>query len=340
MKNRLVSSLCGVAVMGAVAAAPGTVHAELFTGKTISVYAGAGPGTTYSRYARLIAVHMARHLPGNPKMILQNMPGAGGTKAAIHLAKVAPQDGSALLVPHSNLPLSKVLYPDRLKFDISKFHWLGTITPVSSVVALWHEAPATTLEGAKKTELFVGTTGKGAETYQVPVIMNKLLGTKFKPIAGYKGIGGMDKAIEKGELHGRGGSLLSWTARKPGWIKDGKIRFIVQIGLTKSPELPDSLPLLMDLAKNDADREVLQLLSSAGAVGRSLVAPPGVDAARAAALKAAFVATMSDKAFLADTKKQNLAVAPLSSAEIQAIVEKTVNTPDALAKRIRSAIGL
>lgn len=340
MKDLSVTYICGVALAGAVVVAPAGVRADLFTDKTVSVYAGAGPGTTYSRYARLIALHMGKHLPGNPKMILRNMPGAGGTKAAIHLAKVAPQDGTALLVPHSNLPLSKVLFPNRLKFDIARFHWLGTITPVSSVVALWHGAPATTLEGAMKTELFVGTTGKGAETYQVPTIMNKLLGTKFKTIAGYKGIGGMDKAIEKGELHGRGGSLLSWTARKPGWIRDGKIKFIVQIGLTKSPELPASLPLLMDLAKNDADREVLQLLSSAGAVGRSLVAPPGVDAARAAALKAAFVATVRDSAFLADTKKQNLAVAPLSSAEIQGIVEKTVNTPDALAKRIRSAIGL
>ena len=150
----------------------------------------------------------------------------------------------------------------------------------------------------------------------------------------------MDKAMEQGELHGRGGSLLSWTARKPAWIRDGKIKYIVQIGLTKSPELPASLPLLMDLAKNKDDREVLKLLSSAGAVGRSLVAPPGVSGERVAAIRAAFIATMHDSGFLQAAKKQGLAIAPLSSKEIQSIVSKTVATPEALAKRIRKAIGL
>lgn len=335
----LKAILRGIGQIGVISVALlGAANAQDFSGKTISIYVGTGPGTTYDSYARLLTEHMGEHLPGNPNMIVENMSGAGGTKLAGYLANVAPSDGTALAVPHQNLPLGQILTPGKANFDMAQFHWLGTITPVSSVLAVWHEAPGTTLEQARDTELFMGTTGRGSETYQVPSVMNNLFGTKFKLVTGYKSLGEMDKAIEQGELHGRGGSILSWTARQPEWIADGKIEYLVQIGLTKMKDLPE-VPLLLDLAEDEDARNIIKLLSSAGAVGRSLISPPDVDEKTNAVLIEAFQTTMKDPDFLAAAEAQGLSVEPADAATIQSIVEETIGTPADLAEAFRTAVG-
>lgn len=310
-----------------------------FAGQQITIYVGTSAGSTYDTYARLVADHMGRFIPGNPGIIVQNQPGAGGAKAAAYLYNVAPKDGTALGMVQQNLPLFQVLAPDKSKFDMAKMNWIGTLTDIASVVALWHETGAKTVEDATKAEYAVGTTGRGSETYQVPTVMNELLGTKFKLVAGYKGVSGMDVAIEQGELQGRGGSLLSWTSRKQDWIRDGKVNFIVQIGLEPAKEIPN-VPLLIDLAKDAESKKIFELMSSAGAVGRSLIAPPGVPADRLAALTGAFEKMIKDEAFLADANKRSLPINAAPGAKVQKVVENTVEAPKATVDKLRTLLGM
>jgi tripartite-type tricarboxylate transporter receptor subunit TctC len=327
----------GLAMLGFTA--PVTAQSPSFAGETIEILVGTGVGSTYDAYARLLADYMPKHLPGKPTMIVKNQPGAGGARATSYLYNVAPKDGTVLGVVQQNLPLFQVLSPGQANFDMGKMNWIGVLTDISSVIAVSGATGVKDIAGAKSKEIAMGTTGRGSETYQIPTLMNELLGTKFKTISGYKSVSDMDLAIERGELQGRGGSLLSWTSRKPDWIRDGKIKFIVQIGLERDKELPDSVPLLADLAPDAQTRKMLELVSSAGAVGRSLVAPPGVPAGRVAALRAAFDATVADPEFIAANTKRNMPINPTSGAKVQKIVEDTVSAPPEVAQRLRKLLG-
>jgi hypothetical protein len=207
------------------------------------------------------------------------------------------------------------------------------------VLAVRSGAKVTTLEGAKSQELVFGTTGRGSETYQVPTAMNAVLGTKFKLVGGYRGINGIDLAIQQDELDGRGGSYLSWISRKPDWVRDGKAKFLVQIGLAKSRDLP-TVPLRSDLAPDARSRQLLELLSSAGAVGRSIVAPADIPPERVAILRTAFDAMVADAGFKPSLAKRNLPLNPVSGAKIQQIVRNTVGAPKDLAQELRKILGL
>lgn len=336
MWKSVKSAVCAVAVIAGMGVA--SASAEDFSGKTLRIYVGTGPGTTYDSYARLLSEHMGAHIQGNPNIIVENMPGAGGTKVADFLAKVAPKDGTALGMLHQNLALGQILTPKKSSFNLTEFGWLGSVTSATSVLAVWHESPALTVEDAKTKELFMGTTGRGSETYQVPTAMNNILGTKFKVVSGYSALGEMDKAMEQGELHGRGGSLLSWTARRPDWVADQKVKFIVQVGLKKDKSIAE-VPLLVDLAKNDADREVLELISAAGAIGRPLALPPEVADSVRAQLQKAFEATLQDAAFQKATEERGLPVDPSSASEIAELIKKTVNLPSDRAEAFRKVLG-
>ncbi len=282
---------------------------------------------------------MPNHIPGKPAMIVRNQPGAGGAKAASYHYNVAPKDRTVLGIVQQNLPLFQVLSPSQAQFDMGKMNWIGVLTDISSVIAVSKATGVKDIAGAKTKVIAVGSTGRGSETYQIPTLMNELLGTKFKIIAGYKGVAGMDVAIERGELQGRGGSLLSWTSRKPDWIRDGKIHFMVQIGLEKAKDLPASVPLLADLATDAKTCKMMELVSSAGAVGRALVAPPGLPADRVKALREAFDATVADPAFIAATANRNMPLIPASGAKVQKIVEETVSAPPEVTKRLRTILG-
>ncbi|MEX2454753.1 MAG: tripartite tricarboxylate transporter substrate-binding protein [Rhodospirillaceae bacterium] len=347
---KLKGILCGLAAAIAVAAGAQAASAQNaqssqsgqsapFAGAQITIHVGTSAGSTYDTYARLVADHMGRFIPGSPGIIVQNQAGAGGAVATSYLYNVAPKDGTALGFVQQNLPLFQVLSPDKAKFDMAKMNWIGTLTDIGSVVAMWHATGAKTVADVQKAEFAVGTTGRGSETYQVPTIMNALLDTKFRLVAGYKGVAGMDVAIEQGELHGRGGSLLSWTSRKQDWIRDGKVNFIVQIGLERAKEIPD-VPLLIELAKDDRTRKIFELMSSAGAVGRSMVAPPGMPAERVAILKTAFEEMVRDPAFLADAEKRALPINAGSGDKVQTVVANTVAAPKEIVDELRTLLGM
>ena len=324
-----------VAAVCACAAAAGAQDAASFyKGKQITVLVGTGPGTTYDIYARTLAEHLGRHLPGTPNFIVQTIPGAGGAKAAQMLYNTVAKDGTYLGVLQPNLVLSAVLDEQKPLFDYAKFGQIGGFSPVNGMLSVSSTAPATTLEGAKTTELFMGTTGPGSDTYQAPKLANALLGTKFKVLSGYKDVGEMELAMERGELHGRGGSVLSWTSRKPDWISGNKIVFLFQMGPKADPAIP-TVPLLQDLVKSDEDKKIVAFFNAPTALGRGVMTTPDVPAVRLAALRTAFIAMTKDAKFLADAKTRMLDIDPLTAEVLEKTVAEATSLTPALAAKAR-----
>jgi tripartite-type tricarboxylate transporter receptor subunit TctC len=328
------ATLFGIVVAGSAQAQ--SVE-EFYKGKTISMVIGYSPGGGYDTYARLVARFMGDHIPGKPQIVPRNMPGASSRVAAAFVYNVAPKDGTTLATGDQSLSVAQVM-GEKLQFDTTKFIYIGNPSAENNTTVTWHTSPVKTIDDAKKIEVPVGATG-GSTSSQYPRAMNAVLGTKFKVILGYPGGNDINLAMERGEVSGRGSnSWASWKATRPEWLKDKKINILVQIGLSKSPDLPD-VPLLMDLATNEEDRAVLKLLSSPSAIGRPIFTTPGVPEDRVKALRAAFQATIKDPAFIEEAKKAQLDLEPVSGEELQKIVSDIVATPEPIAKRLAEIIA-
>jgi tripartite-type tricarboxylate transporter receptor subunit TctC len=322
------------------AAAPAQAQTveEFYKGKTIDLVISFTAGGGYDAYARLVARHMGDHIPGKPTIVPRNMPGGGGRVAANYLFNVARKDGTVLAVIDQSLPLEQARGDKTIQFDSTKFNWIGNPAAENNTTVTWHTSPVKTIEDAKKQEIPIGATGNNTSA-QFPKAMNALVGTKFKVVFGYPGGNDINLAMERGEVAGRGSnSWGSWKGTRPDWIRDKKINILVQIGLKKTADLPD-VPLLMDLAANPDDKAVLRLLSSPTAIGRPVLAPPGVPADRVKALRAAFDAMLKDPAFIEEAKKQNLDIEPVSGEELQQIVAEIAGVPKASIDRLNEIIG-
>jgi len=312
---------------------------EFYTGKQMTIVVGNAEGGTYDYYGRLGAMIMEKFLPGNPKVVMQYMPGAGGTKAANYMAQIAPKDGSVLSSMHASAVQAQLLRPTGIRYDSSKFLYIGQFTPLTSALGVWHTAPATDVAGAKEKQVVMGATGKGSYQYQLPALMNELLGTKFKLIPGYKGIRSQNLAIERGEIHGRGGTIVSWVVSRPDWIKEGKIKFLVQVGSKRDKAFPD-VPLATELTDNPDEKKMFQLLSSGSILGRLLIGTPDTPADRAAALRAAFDKGVKDPEVQADAKKRKLTLDPATGPELAALVDDIVATPKPTVDKVVKLLGL
>jgi tripartite-type tricarboxylate transporter receptor subunit TctC len=334
----LVPSLFILALVGYSTSAGAEDIAKFYSGKTIKIIASTGPSSTYSTYPQLVAQHFGNFIPGKPNVIVQNMPGAGGLRAAAYMYNIAPKDGTVLATVHDTLPITQVLTPAKVKFDMGKFSWIGVMSRMTSTLTVAANSPAKTVDDARKTQVIVGSTGPGSITYLLPTLLNSIYRTKFKMVGGYKSMGQMNLAIDSGELHGRGGSLFSWTGTKVKDVAAGKYIHMLQVNLKKDPSIPN-VPLLLDLARNDKEKQVLEFMSSSGIVGRSMFAPPGVPKERIDALRKAFDAMIVDKTFLADAKKRAHDIDPVSGAEVEAAVKKTVSLPEDEARKLRAAMG-
>lgn len=312
--------------------------ADFYKGKSIDLYIGYTQGGGYDLYARFTAKHMQKHIPGNPNIIPRQMTGAGSQKAAAYVYEVAPKDGTVLAATAQELPLQQALGELTIKFDATKVNWIGNPSVDNNVLTMWHTSGAKTIADAKAKQFVLAATAANSGSAQYPQVLNTLIGTKFKIISGYPGGRDMDLAMERGEVHGRGSqAYASYKSTQPDWLRDKKVIFLAQIGLTKEPELPD-VPLLMDLATNPDDRAALRLLSSPSAMGRPLYTTPGVPADRVAALRRAYDLTVKDPEYLADMKKAGLEVNSMSGVELQKLAEETVNTPKPIVKRLLNAI--
>lgn len=336
MTKRVMTAM-GLLVLATVATpARGDAVSDAFDGKTITLVSGGGPGAGFTFAARILAQHLPRHVPGRPTVIVQAMPGGGGAKMMAYMFNAAPRDGlhvGAVLPP----AIAAALLRD-MKYAPEKFHWLGSMTPLTVVSTVWHTAPARSIAEARGKEVIMAAANKGADSYIVPAFLNAVAGTRFKIVQGYAGGDAMDIAMERGEVHGRTGFYHSYITTRPDWVRDRKIVHLVRVG---SPirELPD-LPSLADLAPDARMKQVARIMEIGPAVGHGFFLPPQVPADRAAALRQAFAATMADPQFLADAKTRNQPTDPVSGGEIQRLVDDAARTPPALIEEFKRLIQL
>lgn len=322
----------GVSYAAAFGAAAADDTAGLYRGRTITLMSSAGAGGGYDAYARALARHIVRHLTGAPTILVQNKPGAGGLVLANYLYNVAAKDGSIIGSIHRNIPTDPLLGRTSGKYDPVKFNWLGSVTNEVSVCAAWHTAPVRTIQDAMIRELIIGGQSN-TDTETFPIVLNNLIGTKFRIIGGYASGTQANLAIERGELSGRcGWSWSSVKSERMQWVTAHAINLLLQISLEKDPELPD-VPLVMDFVKSDGDRQALKLILSRQVFGRPFVAPPGVAKARVALLRQAFMDTMRDPAFIHEIDRQKLELNPVPGDEMQALIEDLYRTPKAIVQR-------
>jgi tripartite-type tricarboxylate transporter receptor subunit TctC len=324
--RRFIPAVAVALLVSSSAVADDQAIAEFYGKRTVTIAVGFSPGGNYDLYARLVSRHIGKHIPGNPTVIVQNMPGAGSRRLANTLANVGPHDGTMIGLPNQGIAMDQALGTEGVKFDARKFNWIGSPVEDNNVFWGWHTNPVKTIEQARDREFVVGATGPGSPTTYYPRIMNELLGTKFKVVSGYPGSNELDFAIEKEEV---GGRVVSWTSLKitSDWIKTGKAVVMLQFGLRKTAELPN-VRMLQDLATNPKHREIFEFLCLVPAMGRPFFMPPGVPAERVAAIRAAFAATMKDPGFLEDARRARLDVEPLTGEEIAQIVAKKFLAPD------------
>jgi tripartite-type tricarboxylate transporter receptor subunit TctC len=333
-----LSAIVGVAGLAAEAmpASAQSAVANFYRGKTINVLIGTVVGGEYDLHTRLVARFMGKHIPGNPNIVPQNMAGGGGIMMANYIYTVPPKDGTFLGVMNNGYPLAQAMKDPTVKFDTSKFHWLGTIAPTSETLTVWHTTGVKTLEDARQKEVVIGATGKGSIIYTFPKLMNELLGTKFKIVLGYRGGNDVNGAMERGEVGGRDNTWSSWKSTKPHWLANKQIYIIAQGGIT-AKDLP-GVPNVEDVAKSDDDRRIFRLFTTGSKLGRPLVTTPGVPADRVEALRKAFLDTMKDSEFLAAAAKAKVEVDPISGVELQKMVAEMLDTPQPLLERAKKLV--
>jgi tripartite-type tricarboxylate transporter receptor subunit TctC len=308
-------------------------QADFYKGKTVEVYIGYTVGGAYDAYARLLARHMGKYIPGNPTVLTKNMDGAGSLRLANWLYSVAPKDGTVFGTIGRGIPFDPLLGRSGAQFEATKFSWIGSANDEVSVCAAWHTAPVDKLEDLTTREMIVGGTAGSADTDQFPRVVNGVLGTKMKVISGYPGGNDINLAMERGEVEGRcGWSWSSVKATHQKWLDEKKVKILAQLSLAKHPDLPD-VPLVLDFAKTDEQKQILKVIFARQVMGRPFLGPPGIPADRLAVLRKAFIDTMKDKEFLAEADKGQFEITPVSGEEIQKLVEEVYQTPKEIAAK-------
>jgi tripartite-type tricarboxylate transporter receptor subunit TctC len=319
-----------------LALAPARADEPFYKGKTISLIIASIVTGGYDTYGRLLARHMPRHLTGSPTIVTQNMPGAGGVRGANHLYNVAARDGTVFGIFDQAMFLDQLLGIPGLRGDVRQFNWIGRMASNSAVLVAWHTAAVRKIEDAFTRDLIVAAPGSSSRLNWTA--LNALVGTKLKLLTGYDGPGSAKIAMERGEVEAISQPWGVLRAENPEWLSEHKVNLLLQTGLEKNPGLP-ALPRMVDLAKNDEDRKVLEIFASPSLVGRSFAAPPGVPKERVEELRAAFMAVVKDPEFLTEVAKLNFDLDPLSGEELQAFFAKA-DYPPALVERARAVAKL
>lgn len=328
----LVFLLCWA---NATAAAP---LEQFFARRTISIIIGYTAGGSYDLYGRMVARHLGKHIPGQPAVIAQNMPGAGSLKAANYLYELAPKDGTALGMIVESAALEQALANPGVQYDASKFTYLGRVATSNNIFMQWHTAKVQSLEEAKRTESSLAGTGPGSIAETVPRLLNALIGTKFRLVSGYPASSEAMLAMERGEVDGASSSWAAVKVGKQEWLRENKIRIILQTTPERVAELPQT-PSLGEVGHTPEDKQLFALYASGSAIGRSLLAPPGIPAERALTLREAFQAMVEDPDFVADIRRLNVDLDPLSGERLQRLVDRTLNVPPAVRERAKLAFG-
>jgi tripartite-type tricarboxylate transporter receptor subunit TctC len=288
------------------------------------IVSGAGGG--YDTYSRFLSRHLNRHIPGTPRMINQNMPGASGIRGTNYLYNVAARDGTIMGMTYNTNLTEPLLGNVKAQFDPTQFEWIGSITTQYNTCMVWHTSKIKTIDDAKKTEVKVSTTGLSGNSAKMPKMLNTLLGTNFKVIHGYTTMG-TRLAVERGEVDGICGfSYDTYSAANPDWLKKKQIRFLIQDAPKRIPELPD-VPLVSSFVKDAKKKQALELLSVRNDVGRPYLFPPKVPKHLVEALRKAFMDTMKDPKFLAEAKRMRITPDPMTGAAVEAALKKAYKAP-------------
>jgi len=327
-----VAGFAAATSVAAVAPAFADDVADFYKSHAMTMYIGYSAGGGYDVYARALARHMGNHIPGNPRFVAKNVTGAGSLVLTNQMYNSISKDGTAIAMVGRGLPTEPLFGNKKAKYDARKFAWLGSMNNEVSVCVSWHTTPVHNWEDLKTRGLIVGGTGSGSDTDTFPTVLNNVLGTKMKLITGYPGGNDINFAVEKGELEGRcGWSWSSVLSTRAEWLKDKKIRILLQISTAKHPDLPD-VPLVLDLAKTPKDRQVMKLVFSRQVWGRPIFTTPDVPKARVDALRTAFMATMKDPKFIADAEKQKLEINPVDGDVVQKDIGELYDAPPDVVK--------
>jgi tripartite-type tricarboxylate transporter receptor subunit TctC len=335
-------SLCALALLNGSGAACAQSVADFYKGKTVTILVGSDVGGGYDLTARTLARHFARHVPGHPNVIVQNKPGASSIVAANYVYEIAPKDGTIVAAVQRPIPFQTLFGDAGVRFDVRKMQWLGSTTNELGVVVAWHTAPQRTVDDLFKLEMVIGGNGPATDTELFPRAMNHVLGTRFRIVSGYPGQAQIALAMEREEVQGTGNWSFSDIEKgHPDWIADKKVRMLLQLGLTKSPSpaLRD-VPLVMDITRNQAERQVFEILMGMKALGRPYFVAPGVPKDRADALREAFMATMNDPEFLDEAKRTLGPIDPISGPDMQGIISGVYALPTDVIAQAREAVKI
>ncbi len=326
-----------LAALVAADATPAAAQADTLAGKTVQMIIGFGPGGGYDLWARTLGRHIGRHLPGNPNVIPQNMPGAGSYTAANYIFNIAPKDGSALGIIARDAALGPLTGVTGARFDPTRLSWIGTPTKETNVCIAFHTAAVKTVQDLYDKQLILGDTGPGTGTRSYPKALNDVLGLKFRLVGGFPSSVEVFLAMERGEVEGICESLDSIKNRRPDWIPGKKIAILFQGGEQPNPELK-GVPFVLELARNDEQRKTIEFLYAGQGIGRPFVAPPDLPAGRLKMLRDAFNATMTDADFVAETKKSKLELDPENGEHLAALIAKIYATPRPIVDRIANLL--
>jgi tripartite-type tricarboxylate transporter receptor subunit TctC len=333
----LQTSALAVLLLAAGHAAAEPVE-QFFARKTLTVTIGYTAGGSYDLYGRMVARHLGRHIPGQPTIIAQNMPGAGSLKAANYLYEVAPKDGSALGVVVESAALEQALANPAVQYDAARFSYIGRIATSNNIFMQWHTAKVQSLDDARRMETSLAGTGPGSIADTVPKLLNALTGTRFKLISGYPASSEAMLAMERGEVDGASSSWAAVKVGKQAWLREKKIRIILQTTPERVAELPEA-PSLGEIGDTAEDRQVFALYASGSAIGRSLLAPPGIPVERVQALRAGFQAMVKDPDFAGDLQRMNVELEPLAGEAVAQLVARALAVPAAVRERAKAAFG-
>lgn len=336
--NILRSIVAVAALQFALAATPANANeTDFYAGKTMTFIVGTSVGGGYDLYMRLLAEYMPRHIPGQPKVIVQNMSNASGRGAANHIYVQAPKDGTVLGMCSAGIVLAEALDPSQVRYRSKDFGWVGTMTTMTDVLAVFKTTGVETIEDAKKTPVILGAMGKDSALRLQPALVNALLGTKFKIVGGYAGGNEVNLAMDRGEVHGRTNQWDSWEAQRPQWIAEHKLSYLLQIG-PKLPELGNT-PAFSEVVKDPQQKSLVDLLEVLQWVGRAAYTTPGVPEARLSVLRRAFDETMKDPDYIARVESLKLDRYTRSGEETQAYITKVMSNSDAVAQEFKRIVN-
>jgi tripartite-type tricarboxylate transporter receptor subunit TctC len=334
-RHRMFAHLVLLLAGGDAAAQPAD---QFFARRTITITIGYTAGGSYDLYGRMVARHLGRHIPGQPTVIAQNMPGAGSLKAANYLYEVAPKDGTALGIVVESAALEQALANPAVQYDAAKFSYVGRVATSNNIFMQWHSAKVQSIDDAKRLETSLAGTGPGSIAETVPRLLNALVGTKFKLISGYPASSEAMLAMERGEVDGASSSWAAVKVGKQAWLREKKIRIILQTTPERTAELPQA-PSLGEIGDSAEDRQVFALYASGSAIGRSILAPPGLPAERVKVLRHAFQFMVQDPEFVADLQRTNVELEPLPGEQVEKLIARTLDVPPAVRDRAKLAFG-